>query len=142
MDSIGGFTRMLQTSGNTTNNGSTGETGEDGTNSYQFAAFVLWYVVLVLCCLVPTYCEYRRRRMVESRLAQHHFDLQQLQQQQLNGHANFLLLDRGANSQSIANNEEYRRIRIEKIRERLQATTLVSLKTYYRSPLTSSVLIL
>lgn len=133
MEGIWGLSRMLQTSGSNTStpdNGSMGDTGGNGQDTYEFVAFLLWYLFLVLCCIVPTCCAYRRRRMVESRLAQHHFDLQRLQQQQLSGHPNFLLLDQisSSNPHSRRNNEEYRRLRKEKIGETLQATTLVSLK--------------
>lgn len=30
-------------------------------DAYEFTAFALWYLFLVLCCVVPTYCAYRRR---------------------------------------------------------------------------------
>jgi hypothetical protein len=30
-------------------------------DTYEFAAFAAWYLFLVLCCVVPTYCAYRRR---------------------------------------------------------------------------------
>ena len=30
-------------------------------DAYEFTAFALWYLCLVLCCVVPTYCAYRRR---------------------------------------------------------------------------------
>lgn len=32
---------------------------------YEFIAFVFWYVFLILCCVVPTACAYRRRRNAE-----------------------------------------------------------------------------
>lgn len=108
--------------------GNMGKTGRNDQETYEFVAFLLWYLFLVLCCIVPTCCAYRRRRMVESRLVQHQFDLQRLQQQQLNGQPNFLLLDQisSSTSQARRNNEQYRRMRKDKIGEILQATTLVS----------------
>jgi hypothetical protein len=130
MEKFWGLSRLLQISGsNTTDEGNMSETGGNAQDTYEFVAFLLWYLFLVLCCIVPTCCAYRRRRLVERRLAQHHFDLQRLQQQQLNGHPNFLLLDQisSSNPQLRRNNEEYRRIRKEKISESLQATTVVSL---------------
>lgn len=30
-------------------------------DTYEFAAFAAWYLFLILCCVVPTYCAYRRR---------------------------------------------------------------------------------
>jgi len=30
-------------------------------DAYEFAAFAAWYLFLVLCCVVPTICAYRRR---------------------------------------------------------------------------------
>jgi hypothetical protein len=130
MEKFWGLSRLLQISGsNTTDEGNMSETGGNAQDTYEFVAFLLWYLFLVLCCIVPTCCAYRRRRLVERRLAQHHFDLQRLQQQQLNGHPNFLLLDQisSSNPQLRRNNEEYRRIRKEKIAELLQATTVVSI---------------
>ena len=131
MEKTWDINRILQTSGgnaSSTGNDNMGDAGGNEQDTYEFVAFLLWYMFLVLCCIVPTCCAYRRRRMVESRLAQHHFDLARLQQQQMNGHPNFLLLDQisSANPHARRNNEEYRRIRKEKIGETLQATTLVS----------------
>ena len=30
-------------------------------DTYEFTAFALWYLFLIMCCVVPTYCAYRRR---------------------------------------------------------------------------------
>ena len=32
---------------------------------YEFVAFVCWYILLVLCCIVPTACAYRRGRRAQ-----------------------------------------------------------------------------
>jgi len=32
---------------------------------YEFIAFVCWYVFLIVCCVIPTACAYRRRRNAE-----------------------------------------------------------------------------
>ena len=29
---------------------------------YEFIAFICWYTFLILCCIIPTGCAYRRRR--------------------------------------------------------------------------------
>jgi hypothetical protein len=75
---------------------------------------------LVLSCIVPTCCAYRRRRRVEARLAQQQFDLHRLQQ-----HSNFFIIDQLL--PSVRNNSErFRRRRTEKRSEQLKEMTLVS----------------
>lgn len=32
---------------------------------YELLAFVCWYVFLILCCIIPTACAYRRRRQAD-----------------------------------------------------------------------------
>jgi len=51
-----------------TNDSSTEE--EKAREVYEFVAFLAWYVFLVMCCVVPTACAYRRRRANEARLRQ------------------------------------------------------------------------
>ena len=38
-------------------------------DSFEFVAFLLWYMFLVVCCVLPTFCAYRRRRQM-ARLAE------------------------------------------------------------------------
>jgi len=33
----------------------------DNRDAYEFAAFAAWYVFLIVCCVLPVYCAYRRR---------------------------------------------------------------------------------
>lgn len=79
------FLRILSDSinNNSTNTTATGgiDPGDDGTggltqqpaseqrDAYEFVAFLAWYLFLVLCCVVPTACAYRRRRLMERRMA-------------------------------------------------------------------------
>lgn len=142
MDEVWGLTRTLQVSGNATGDSTDGNSDNSGKNeqdTYEFVAFLLWYLFLVLCCVIPTCCAYRRRRILESRLAQHQFDLQQRQQHQFNGHPNFLLLDQISSSASQArrNSEQYRMVRKEKIGQTLDTTSLVS---FIRKPIHRSEL--
>jgi Ring finger domain len=63
--------------------GGSGDSGSRG--AYEFVAFILWYLFLVLCCIVPTCCAYRRRRVLEARYGpdgQAGITLEQLQQLQ------------------------------------------------------------
>lgn len=40
----------------------------ESQDPYEFIAFLLWYIFLVLCCILPTCCAYRRRRLLEQRI--------------------------------------------------------------------------
>jgi hypothetical protein len=48
--------RLLQSSSGTNNNASK-------PDIFEFLGFVAWYLFLVVCCIVPTACAYRRRRL-------------------------------------------------------------------------------
>lgn len=36
--------------------------GGSGQDFYEFMAFVCWYIFLIMCCIIPTACAYRRRK--------------------------------------------------------------------------------
>ena len=103
---------------NSTNNDDTQDMASD-SDRFEFIAFLLWYLFLVFCCVVPTCCAYRRRRQAELRLtAQQQANLNQRLQ-----HSNMYIL---SNMQRHANNSE--RIQQERKRllgEELKATTMV-----------------
>jgi hypothetical protein len=44
------------------NSGNASEKNESQDKAYEIIAFLLWYIFLVLCCVVPTCCVYRRCR--------------------------------------------------------------------------------
>lgn len=48
------MSRFLQTGGN------------NDPDVFEFLGFVAWYLFLVICCIVPTACAYRRRRMAHA----------------------------------------------------------------------------
>ena len=107
---------------NTTNNDDDHDDTHDmasDSDRFEFIAFLLWYLFLVFCCVVPTCCAYRRRRQAELRLtAQQQANLNQRLQ-----HSNMYIL---SNMQRHANNSE--RIQQERKRllgEELKATTMV-----------------
>jgi len=52
--------RLLQNSSSTNNNSSE-------PDIFEFLGFVAWYLFLVICCIVPTACAYRRRRLQDYR---------------------------------------------------------------------------
>eukprot|EP00529_Nitzschia_sp_RCC80_P025422 CAMPEP_0113493902 /NCGR_PEP_ID=MMETSP0014_2-20120614/28832_1 /TAXON_ID=2857 /ORGANISM="Nitzschia sp." /LENGTH=531 /DNA_ID=CAMNT_0000387781 /DNA_START=242 /DNA_END=1837 /DNA_ORIENTATION=+ /assembly_acc=CAM_ASM_000159 len=62
-----------------------GENNHESQDTYEFVAFILWYTFLVLCCIIPTCCAYRRRRLAESRFTEQQREsfarLQELQHQ-------------------------------------------------------------
>jgi len=124
-----GYNGATDTSHFNSSNGSAGNGSSRGQDTYEFVAFVLWYLFLVLCCVVPTCCAYRRRRLVEARLAQHQYDLQRLHHQQQQQHyamaggSSFFILDQLSSARR--NSENVRRLRTEKIGENLKETTLV-----------------
>jgi len=61
--------------------------GGGGRDTYEFIAFLLWYSALVLCCIVPTYCGYRRRRQNDVRMAQQEQNINRWQTQAANMYA-------------------------------------------------------
>jgi hypothetical protein len=52
--------RLLQNSSSTNNN-------SNEPDIFEFLGFVAWYLFLVICCIVPTACAYRRRRLQDYR---------------------------------------------------------------------------
>jgi hypothetical protein len=107
----------------TTNNTSMqGESpaGESGRDAYEFVAFLLWYLFLVVCCVLPTCCAYRRRRLMEARIAQQQVSFDQLHQQNV-----FILSNLHLRPEMDA--EEARVERTKRITEALKVTTFVSI---------------
>lgn len=88
-----------------------------GRDAYEFVAFLLWYLFLVLCCVIPTCCAYRRRRLVEARIAQQQASVNRIERQNM-----FIL---SSLRQSQHNTERIREQRSTKIAEKLRETTMV-----------------
>jgi hypothetical protein len=89
-----------------------------GRDAYEFVAFLLWYLFLVLCCVIPTCCAYRRRRLVEARIAEQQASVSRIERQNL-----FIL---SSLRHSPHNSEQIRELRSTKITEQLKETTMVS----------------
>jgi hypothetical protein len=93
---------------------------QNGTSSdgdpIEFLAFLVWYIFLVLCCLIPTCCAYRRRRIMERRLAEQQATMQQRLQQ-----SNLLFLSNFANESAGPSLE---RVRTQLITDDLASTTM------------------
>jgi hypothetical protein len=85
-------------------------------DAYEFVAFLLWYIFLVMCCVIPTCCAYRRRRLVEARMAQHHANISRLQQSN-----SFILSSLQNRHDSTFTQEE----RMQRITEELKKTSMV-----------------
>lgn len=47
-------------------NGSTGNNTSSDPDVYEFLGFVAWYLILVVCCIIPTVCAYHRRRRMNA----------------------------------------------------------------------------
>ena len=128
-----GVTGMDGVSGNQLNNdmvqnGTNGENGDDdnifGRDTYEFVSFLLWYLFLVICCILPTCCAYRRRRLVEARMAQQ-LSFERLHQQNV-----FILSHLRAEISSSSGGMDSEQIKAERTRritEELQSTTFVSM---------------
>jgi hypothetical protein len=115
------FRRGLQNTNGTSSNGANGAPDSSPDDAYEFIAFLLWYIFLVLCCIVPTCCAYRRRRLVELQLAQQHANLHRMQRNDL-----FILSNLEHNSQIRRQNPE--RVQQERLRiltDELEGTTMV-----------------
>jgi hypothetical protein len=119
------FIRLLQNTF-TNSNSSTGfqdaETPES-QDAYEFVAFLLWYLFLVVCCVLPTCCAYRRRRLMEARIAQQQASFDQLHQQNV-----FILSN--LHMRPDMDGEEARAERTKRITEALKITTFVSALQY------------
>jgi hypothetical protein len=87
-----------------------------GEDPIEFLAFLVWYIFLVLCCLIPTCCAYRRRRIMERRLAEQQATMQQRLQQ-----SNLLFLSNFANESAGPSLE---RVRTQLITDDLASTTM------------------
>lgn len=94
------------------------ETGtlDHGRDAYEFVAFLLWYLFLVLCCVIPTCCAYKRRRVVEARMQHQQDSVNRIERQNL-----FIL---SSLRQSQQNTDSVREQRGEMIAESLKATSM------------------
>jgi hypothetical protein len=102
---------------------------DDGRQAYEFVAFLLWYLFLVLCCLLPTCCAYRRRRSMEARLVQQQANFDQIHQQNVFILSNLHLRQGGGMMGGVRldlESEEARAERTKRITAALKFTTFVS----------------
>jgi hypothetical protein len=104
--------RLLQSSSSNTNTNS-----DPQPDILEFLGFVAWYLFLVVCCIVPTACAYRRRR-IQDNLRRNHMHHPNTQQQQAY-FTNF------AFSQRVP--EGHERISLKEIQDVLEKTSMVSL---------------
>jgi hypothetical protein len=89
------------------------------TGDFEFAAFVLWYLFLVVCCVLPTCCAFRRRRMIEARIAAQHAAFERSLRQQN------IIIWNNLQAQPDLDSEAVKEERSRRITEVLQATTLI-----------------
>mmetsp|Transcript_109179 Transcript_109179/g.163303 ORF Transcript_109179/g.163303 Transcript_109179/m.163303 type:complete len:365 (-) Transcript_109179:128-1222(-) len=101
---------------NSTVQGDANTGNSPGRDAYEFVAFLLWYLFLVVCCVLPTCCAYRRRRLMEARIAQQQASFDQLHQQNV-----FILSN--LHLRPDLDGEEARTIRTKRITDALKATT-------------------
>jgi hypothetical protein len=104
---------------NSTLQGDANAGNSPGRDAYEFVAFLLWYLFLVVCCVLPTCCAYRRRRLMEARIAQQQASFDQLHQQ------NFFILS-NLHLRPDLDGEEAKTIRTKRITDAVKATTFVS----------------
>jgi hypothetical protein len=108
-----------------TGTSSTGDSNPDGSSSsggndaYEFIAFLLWYVFLVLCCVIPTCCAYRRRRQVEARMAQQQTNMDRWQA------TNMFVVAGGFRPHNSHNEAQLQAHRTKYLEKELKATTMV-----------------
>lgn len=85
--------------------------------AYDFFAFLAWYLFLIICCVVPTVCAFRRRQQhVLQQIRQQH-----LQQMLASGILGGRLRDVGG----VLDTEEARKERLQRVQEHLKVTTMV-----------------
>ena len=106
-------------------------TNNSGREAYEFVAFLLWYLFLVLCCVLPTCCAYRRRRLMEARLAQQQANFDQIHQQNVFILSNLHLRQAGGamgagGLRLDLDSDEARAERTKRISAALKPTTFVS----------------
>lgn len=111
---------------NDNNDNSDNSSESSGRNAYEFVAFLLWYLFLVMCCVVPTCCAYRRRRLMETRIAQQQAAFDQVQQHNVYILSN-LHFRRGGRGGMDLESDEAEAERTKRITEALKSTTFVSL---------------
>jgi hypothetical protein len=110
----------ISSSDNSTANQDEGsDDSNNGRDAFEFVAFLLWYLFLVLCCVLPTCCAYRRRRLMEARIAEQQESFDQLHQQNV-----FILSN--LHLRPDLDGEEARIERTQRITEALKVTTFVS----------------
>lgn len=96
---------------------------EVGTqDSLELVAILVWYIFLVICCVVPTFCAYRRRRLLEQQFALERANLHRLQQS-----SNLLMLSNLQQSSEISrrNSERVQQERHRALTDELKGTTMV-----------------
>lgn len=93
----------------------------DGQEAYEFVLFLLWYLFLVFCCVLPTCCAYRRRRLLEAQMTQQQRERQvtfdQLREEHLFVVSNFHITN---------HHGAFQEDRMRRIAEVVQGTTFVS----------------
>lgn len=90
----------------------------DGDDPIEFLAFLVWYIFLVMCCLIPTCCAYRRRRIMERRLAEQQASMQHRLQQ-----SNLLFLS-NLSQHETGGPPSLERVRTQFIADDLASTTM------------------
>lgn len=125
-----GFPTVAESSssGNTDQDGNSNHSDDDGRDTYEFVAFLLWYLFLVICCVLPTCFAYRRRRIVEARMAQQQANFDRLRQQNV-----ILLSNLSPDQMYFIDNEEVKAERTRRITAELESTTFVSIAFFIRS---------
>jgi hypothetical protein len=121
--------RLLSTNGTSVQD-TTSNTNSGGpsNHSFEFVAFLVWYLVLVGCCIIPTCCSYRRRRLAEQRYLLHQANLHRMQQNGLFVLSNFHYRTSEDGSPYIVrryNSEQIQQERLRILTEELQETTVV-----------------
>jgi hypothetical protein len=104
----------------------------DGSD-YEFIAFIVWYICLIMCCIVPTFCAYRRRRLLHMRFAQHQARQEELRQWGLRQPDHVFLTADGVSSngtillqrQDLMESETAKAERVRRLEESLKETTFV-----------------